>query len=608
MGKMLCKVCGYVGGPGEAECPECGAPLRPAEAADAATSVPAEEVYITTKPQAKPKEKKPLSPRRAHVYLAAGFLAVCLLVQGLGLWRTAGSKPTDWSLVCYGELVTPRGIVPLEDGAGLMGSMFGPTLGAGLGPRRLLWGAGNFVEGQSDGRPITYTYYYDGKTVRKTQWTGAVLSGDNQVLFYLTDLPEGGQALFRRDERTLRAEELDRGEQLVVTATDAAGDALAYLKQTGEDAQPLIWRRGSPAPEAAEGVVYHLAQAGPGYLAMNYDLTGEDPGGWPAWDLMVAWDEEGGRRYLTGGFLVDQNVTEVLYQDDEGVWCYENAAGEQARLGKLPKGRSLWQVRRGEERFQYFSQQPALTDRVYTGNDGALYCLSEDLTVTNLSGSAAVQTAALSTDADILFYLATEPGEAGSALYRVEDPLSPDRETVRELAEDDVKAFDVSPDGAAVLAKVRPGKTQGPTVYKLSVDGGPWQTVEMEAPANNDYTIDGVQLMNGGGCWYFGDASSLHKTLCYRSPSGEITTKLAWTSPVSSTFYPAEPGAVTLTGIVMEMDMELIAVSGDQALVRVSSGEKAKYIEHDPPITSEARYWLLDKDGSMEELKRLEVS
>ncbi len=592
MGKMLCKVCGYEGGPGEAECPECGAPLWPAETGAVDTPTLTDEVYITTETKTKPKEKKPLSPRRAHLCLAAGFLAVCLLVQGLGLWRTAGQKAPDWSTVWYGELITPRGIVPLPDDVEPMGS-------GGQGPRQLFWSLEDIVYG---GFNRLGTYYYDGESVRRTEWTSAALSPDNQVLFYVTDLPEGGQALFRRDERTGRVQELDRGEQLGMTASDVSGDALSYVKQTaGEGVQVLLWRQGAEGPETPVGQPALLGPGGHSYFTYNYSrFSDQNFGADESWYWAAVWDDAGTKTTgISSVFTVDRDVTEVLYQDEEGVCHYENAAGEKARLEDLPRNQTLRRVLRENESFMPVH----VTDWVYVGGDGALYCLSKDLTVTKLSGDAAVQNAVMGAQWDQLVYMATEKGEAKTALYRVEKPLSPDRRIVRELAEDDVKAFAVSPDGSAILAKVRTGagKTKDATVYKLSVEGGPWETTQIEARGPNYFTIDGVQVMNGGGCWYLDDGS-MHKALRYRSPSGETETKLTWTSLLSSTMYPAEPGAIDLSG-AMEMDMDLMAVSGDQALLRAGADNWAD--DDDEP---DARYWLLDKDGSMTELERLEVS
>ncbi len=597
MGKMLCKVCGYAGGPGETECPQCGAPLWPAEAGTEPAATLADEVYITTEPEAKPKEKKPASPRRAHLCLAAGFLAVCLLVQGLGLWKLTGQKVPDWSMIWYGELITPKGIVPLPDDVEPMSS-------GGHGPRRLFWSLEDFVAGGIGGQPVTY--YYDGESVQTTDWIHAALSWDNQVLFYVSDLPEGGQVLYRRDERTGRVQELDRGEQLGISNSDVSGDALSYAKQTGEDVQVLLWRRGTEGPETPVGMPMYLGPGGHSYLAYNYSLLIDQNVGQEAtWDWAAVWDDAGTKTVMGNGiFTVDQDVTELLYQDEAGVWCYENAAGKQARLEDLPQNQTLRRVMRENESF-YVKGMPAhVTDWVYAGSDGALYCLSKDLTVTNLSGDAAVQNAVMGAEWDQLVYMATEKGEAKTALYRVEGPLSPDRRIVRELAEDDVKAFAVSPDGSAILAKVRSGsgKIKDGVVYKLSVDGGPWQTVEMDdASIGSDYfIIDGVQVMNGGGCWYL-DGTSMHKALRYRSPSGETETKLTWTSLLSSTFYPAEPGAVALPG-AMELDVELVVASGDRALLWVSADD---WTDETGTV---ARYWLLDKDGSMTELERLEVS
>ncbi len=599
MGKMLCKVCGYAGGPGEAECPQCGAPLWPAEGADAHTPAPTDEVYITTATAAKPKEKKPASPRRTHLCLAAGFLAVCLLVQGLGLWKLTARSLPDWSMVWYGALITPEGIVPMPDDKEPMGS-------GGRGPRRLFWGyervPNGWVNSASD-QPRTY--YYDGETVQTTDWVTALLSWDNHVLFYVTALPEGGQVLYRRDERTGSVQELDRGEWLNVSTSDVSGDALVYVKQTGEDYQVLLWRQGADHPETPTGIPMYLGPGGHSYMAYNYDLFyDQNVGREETWDWAVAWDETGTKEVVVGGsFLVDQDVTELLYQDETGAWRYENAAGEQTRLEGLPQ--TLRRVLRENEYFDPMGMPVRVTDWIYVGGDGALYYLSKDLTVTNLSGTAAVQNAVVNTEVDQLVYQATEKGEAVTALYRVDDPLSPDRRIVRELAEDDVKAFAVSPDGSAILAKVRPGGTPGATVYKLSVDGGPWQTVGMDPDADSNYfVIDGVQVMNGGGCWYLGKATSLRKTLCYQSPSGEIETKLTWTSLASSTFYPAEPGAINLPASVGVVGVDLMAVSGDQALLRVSADDWIDDDEDEP----DARYWLLDKDGSMTELERLEVS
>lgn len=598
MKQTFCKLCGYVGGAGETDCPDCGAPLFTREAAPA--EAPAKKVDIIQK-----TKDRPSHPRLGW---AAGFLAVCLAVQGTGLWLTQRSKPQAWSYASFwrgGGLVTPQGVWQAEEG-----ELY--AVSANAGPQRVLVG---WRDSDSDEAFQRVIYYYDGRTLEKTDWENADISEDGKALFYLTGVSDRGQALVRRDIKTGREEELARAERLALNNIDSAGTACAYIAGSAEtfdtpQAQRFLWQASTGTSRALEedSFLGALGRDGDNYIVysdgqLNGGVDGDD------WICRMVWSKRGEYTDIkTMHYLVDRDLTELLYRGEDGYWRYENEAGLTAELPGLPRGNDLGYVRSAGA---YYNARPdGLTGRVYYAN-GHLYCLGEDLTVTDLTGDGTtISDTVFNEETQTLYYCQTDMGKVGGALYRIKDPCSDRRETTL-LVDQDARAYAVSQDDSTLCVCVWEGKPVNAATWKVSVDGGPFRPLE-HAKSTQGFGGDwSVLPVNDGGCWYLANNTNLRRELWYRAPDGTETLKLTYTSPASSTLYDDPPETVALPWTPAVTNLSLDAVGdGSQALALVEREGDTSVTGlvsalSGGSLTRDVGYWLLEADGAMRELEVL---
>lgn len=580
MKQTFCKLCDYTGGAEETHCPDCGAPLFVREAPRPEPS-PTDEVNITLESKDRP----------SHLRLrwAAGFLAVCLAVQGVGLWLAHRPRPQNWSYVdgWFGSLVTPRGVWWLED-VSIVGA------NAGSGPQQVLYGWTRTADAFDD--VDIDIYYYDGQALEKTDWTSAAISANGKFLFYVAG--DADQSLKRRDLKTGREQELARAERLALGVVDDAGTACVYVAGSEDTfdtelAQMLVWQASTGTSRELEekSALLALGRGGDNYAVYS---PGQSDGlvVYGGGSFRVVWGKRGectdipSMRYLT-----DRDLTEVLYMDEDGLWHYENQDGDAATLDDLPEHSDLWYVRANGT---YDRRLDRLTGRVYGGGNGRLYYLGEDLTLTDLTGEGAASVASFNEETQTLYYFFAGTGQRGGALYKMQDPCSDRRETTL-VVEEGVRDYVFSQDGSALC--VREGTSAYAATWKISVDGGPFQPLEF-AKEKGSHTILPV---NGGGCWYLGSNTSLRQELWYRAPDGTEELKLSYTSPASSTMYNDPPETVALPVSPIVQDIYLVSVGdGSQALALIDRGGWPE-----EGGTTKVAYWLLEADGTLGELEVL---
>ncbi len=598
MKEMTCKLCGYRGGAEESQCPDCGAPLF-----ETLLDLPTE-----TAPE--PKEVNITKKRRGRLRLnrsalAAGFLALCLAVQGVGLWRLHRPVDPGWSFLDTGSncLVTPRGVWSF-DGAEVFDSS------SSDGPCRVLMSWKDSYDGSSVDLGV---YFYDGQTLEKTDWNGGIISGNGQALFYQTGREDEEQTITRRDLKTGRETEVARGRGLsMATQSDYAGTAVAYhVYDTTHGDQAIglachLWQLGVGSREV-EGYPHYLGKHGDNYLASLPDEgEGADEFLYGSWNEVVVWN--GGARTTPVHYdmRADRELTEILYRDDEGWWNYENQDGFAKRLEDLPRNSWLDAVRRSGD--AYSTVTAHLTGQVYQASGGGLYYLAQDLSVTRLTDRGAVSQAQLTADGQTLYYTFRPSGQPSEFWRQQRNDAGDWEAALLTPSGGNVQDYLLSPDGQTLCARCWDGNG---LAWKLQVWEDQWETLE---GIKGHATSEEVLLMDGGGCWYQGDSSSLHRELWYRSPDGETQLKMSYTSPLSSTMYPSEPeetlGADALLGL---RDFELIDLGrGDQALLRVRylSGDDTKgktlYSSAYAPEAGETDYWLLEDDGTMTKLEVME--
>lgn len=488
MGEVFCKVCGYQGTVGQSECPECGAPLVKAETPASAPPKALAEVDITRKL----REKRPRPVRRAAV-----LLALCFVIQSLGLWglrrledRAFLDGGTNWSYLYNGDLVTPFGVWELDDWV--------IDTGANAGPRRVLRSVASLLSSQYH-PPEDARYYYDGETLRRIDWSWGALSGDGKVLFYARQ--EGEDLVFYRQEgRRGRSRELDRvpGDAAAGMLVTYDGSAAVYAVGTWMGDGPIFcqWseKTGVTELDGEEGLsLFYLGRNGTNRLR----VIGPDGG---EMEFHVEWGESGRESVfpLSGAFAVDRDLTEVLARSDDDTVIYENQAGERRSVEGFPAG---WYFRplQGGGPGAYTDRNglvaERLTDWVYQSQDDRLYYLSEDLTVTELTGQWTVKDCVISTDGRTLYCL-SKLGE----LYRLEkagdgwsaDKIAEDWGTDGLTAAQDLSLLD----GRDVTLGVK-------RYAHILLDTATGETRTVE---HSGIGWEGC-LLNGGGCWYLdGDA------------------------------------------------------------------------------------------------------
>lgn len=488
MDEVFCKVCGYRGAAGQMECPECGAPLKKAAAPAAEPPKDAAEVNIILKP----KERRSHPIRRVAV-----FLVLCFVIQSLGLWGLGRLEDWDylesggnWSGLYNGDFVTPFGVWELDDWVIDMGSS--------AGPRRVLRSMAALLSSQYP-PPEDAPYYYDGETLRRTGWSWGALSGDGKVLFYAQQEGED-QALYRQEGRQGLPQELDRvpGDAAARMLVTYDGSAVVYVVGAWKGGDPVLrqWSQKTGVTELdfQEGLnLLRLGRNGTNRLR----IIGSDGG---EVEFHVEWGERGRESVFpsSGAFVVDRDLTEVLAQSDDGMVIYENEAGERRTVEGFPAGWYFWPLRAGGPGTytdRYGLAVERLTDWVYQSQDDRLYYLSEDLSVTELTGEWTVKDCVISDDGRSVYCL-SKLGE----LYRLE--RTGGRWSTQKIGED----WWTEGITAAQDLSLLDGKdvTLGVKRYAhilLDTATGETRTVE-----HSHIGWEGC-LLNGGGCWYLdGDA------------------------------------------------------------------------------------------------------
>ena len=604
MKEMTCKLCGYRGGAEESQCPDCGAPLF-----ETLLDLPTE-----TAPE--PKEVNITKKRRGRLRLnrsalAAGFLALCLAVQGVGLWRLHRPVDPGWSFVDAqsDQLVTSQGVWSFGDVE--VGSV-----SSNDGPCQVIWTWDHSYDGSSVDLGV---YFYDGKSLERTDWTSATISGNGQALFYQTGDVDGEQAITRRDLKTGRELEVARGLGLsMATQSDYAGTAVAYhVYDTTHGDQTIglachLWQLGVGSREV-EGYLYYLGNHGDNYMAAFHDRSERaNEFIYGGSKVAVVWN--GGERYteVTYDMKSDRELTELLYQDDEGWWNYENQEGLAKRLEDLPRHMGLDTVRpnAGDD---YASAPAHLTGQVYQEANGGLYYLAQDLSVIQVTPEGVVERPEITADGKTLYCFIRPWGQSAEFWRLTKNAVGGwDGSLLTPPGGASVRDYILSPDGQTLCVRCWDGNSLTWKLFQAEEDR--WEDLE---GVKGHATTEDVLLMEGGGCWYQGDSSSLHRELWYRSPDGETQLKMAYTSPASSTMYPTDTEAEVPLGMdtLLGLDgFELIDLGrGDQALLRVSYtglGEvkgKTTYSSLSYARAPErAEYWLLEDDGTMTRLEAIE--
>lgn len=416
MGQMYCKVCGYRGTAGESACLECGAPLYPVEEAPA----PQEPQERPEGTRAK-KSKKTRSGKAMLARRAAWLLLICLAVQSLGLWAVSRQRTNDWSWAWGSDLITPQGVWQL-------GGSFWSTAGDSRHPHKLLrsmdWVLSSQYTPDGDQPGLIY---YDGHAPVRTDWQAGTISGDGEVLFYLKS--EGEDiVLYRQDLSRGPAREVDRVRGNaglgIVSAWD--GSAAVWLSGPGVDGQRRSLRQwdrkrgGHDLGDQEEENILWLGRDGDSVLLFRSVPV---PGGGD-WDSAIYLRRGQEERELTGGYrsgmpVLDRELTQVLYPDEEGRYWYEEQGAEPVAVTGLPDGAWLSPLVPEGDSANTMPTYSArrLTDWVYYGDDQHLYYLGDDRKATDLTPGHQVRDYVIDEEGTTLYW-----SSASGGLFRVDRP------------------------------------------------------------------------------------------------------------------------------------------------------------------------------------------
>lgn len=552
MGELVCKVCGYEGQAGQTECPECGAPLHPVERAPGPEAAVPGEVYITSKVPAKNQP----SPRGRRLRWAACFLAVCLLLQGGGLWlqgQRKGMFPAmgeSWYYQYNSNLITPEGYFPLP--------MASYVQGSGVGGRAVIVDQRAIIYGgrYSDLADATTVYYYDGHTIQETDWSSAYLNADATVLFFVRR--EGEECvLSRRDLERDRTQELLRDKGWI-SISSMASDGSAVMCYTGVDGgleERWLWsqRAGATPLEAPEDGVREytlkLGREGRNRLTYRFAETDEEV------SVRVDWGRLGIQREFAKenmSVLTDRDLTEIIYRDADGIWRYENETGKTREIAGLEGVETLWALTpytRGA-----MLGQSKLTPWVYQGEDNHLYRIGSDLQAEDLTPEGEARRFYIHPEGKELYYT-TWQGE----LVRILRPLERNWETLPPVTLATGGDVEAATDLSVLAGKVSSGGQMG---WRIFTEDG--EDILLEHAAQNGWT----QCLSGGGCWYEGKGHEL------------------W-------FWSRETGEQKVMGPGNSATVAAVGDGAQAILCQISY----------PDGKTQEDYWLLDNKGNATKLE-----
>lgn len=552
MGELVCKVCGYEGQAGQTECPECGAPLYPVERAPGRSAAVLGEVYITSKAPAKNQP----SPRGRRLRWAACFLAVCLLLQGGGLWlqgQRKGMFPAmgeSWYYQYNSNLITPEGYFPLP--------MASYVQGSGVGGRAVIVDQRAIIYGgrYSDLADAITVYYYDGHTIQETDWSSAYLNADATVMFFVRR--EGEECvLSRRDLERDRTQELLRDKGWI-SISAMASDGSAVMCYTGVDGgleERWLWsqRAGATPLEAPEDGVREytlkLGREGRNRLTYRFAETDEEV------SVRVDWGRLGIQREFAEenmSVLTDRDLTEIIYRDADGSWRYENETGKTREIAGLEGVETLWALTpytRGA-----MLGQSKLTPWVYQGEDNHLYRIGSDLQAEDLTPEGEARRFYIHPEGKELYYT-TWQGE----LVRILRPLERNWEALPPVTLATGGDVEAATDLSVLAGKVSSGGQMG---WRIFTEDG--EDILLEYAAQNGW----AQCLSGGGCWYEGKGHEL------------------W-------FWSRETGEQKVMGPGNSATVAAVGDGAQAILCQISY----------PDGKTQEDYWLLDNKGNATKLE-----
>lgn len=559
MKEMRCKVCGYVGQETETDCPECGAPLHAVETAPAApveeeAAPPSRKVYII---------QKLWSEKGRAVRWAAGFLAVCLLLQGAGLWllhRGDGGMflktGENWHEGWDGGMLTPEGYFPL--------GQFCYVQSGSIGAAAVIMDYSGYL---SSAYPaFNAVYYYNGHTIESTDWLTGYLSGDGRTLFFIRQEGEE-RILYRRDvERSWTQELLRTKEELTLGRMATDGSAVLCYTGTRETDgwmgswKTWLWSRASgvKAVETWEieneneyEYVMWLGRDGTNRVSHHYSLLSSDLVDQGGMKTVVDWGRRGERTELQdvgSGIAVDRDLTQILYRDGEGRWRYEDETGRTGEIIGLEGVENLSALTPNIQGATLGMAR--LTPWVYEGSDRHLYCIGDDLQAVDLTPEGKVSQAYIHPEGEELYYIAQ-----GGKLFHIQHPLKGGRMTT-PMGDANVAELSVSADLSVCVGKTV-GSSGGLGWNVITRQG---EYIPLEHAAKNGW----VSCVNGG-CWY---ESEDHALWFWSEATGEQKAMEPWSNA-----------------------MVISVGDGDQAILRRTSDRET------------ADYWLLDNKGKATKLE-----
>lgn len=426
MAERFCSLCGGTNPPEALECRECGAPLGPAAGGEE-PAAPAETAPEPPIPSLKPKRGKGKKKRLVFALLGVAFLL--LGAAALLLWRF-WPEPPVFAAKSEEEAVS-LGIT--QDRLAISYQPY--NWANALVTREAVYEAdspenfGYFTAPSQDGRRWLYRRWggtcvlYDRGELERLDCLDAVLSGDGEYLFSLTDPVEEDYGVWGG---TITRARLKSGETVTV-----AQNGQYSLSAAGTDGSRLLYSR----KEEDGTVVYRLWSEGDVERGISYSydpILGDSQGAvltqgtvWSGMDYQlwaIGWPQAGEtdvalREVTLSQMRYDRTLSTLLYREEEEGWKLETREGVRpvAGLEGAEKMEPLCPSRSEE-------LPTRLLDWVYAGDDGWLYYLSEEGEAARLAQVAyylsdgAARTAAIDPRGETIYYL------LGGEVFRLDHP------------------------------------------------------------------------------------------------------------------------------------------------------------------------------------------